>query len=82
MKRYDGDVVQNDECDESGGRYEPAIAATAKSATPPIASRWFMRNSSTGFVAASSSTPMAAPAKTSAIQGKNTKLLKPATGMM
>ena len=81
MKRYDGDVVQNDECGESGGRYEPD-AATAKSATPPIASRWFMRSSSTGFVAASSSTPMAAPAKTSAIQGKKTKLLKPATGTM
>ena len=81
MKRYDGDVVQNDECDESGGRYDP-IAATAKSATPPIASRWFIRNSSTGFVAASSRTPMAAPANTSASQGKKTKLLKPATGVM
>ena len=81
MKRYDGDVVQNDELDESGGKYEPSTAV-AKSAPPPIASRRFMRDSSAGVVAESSSTPIAAPAKTSAIQGKNTKLLNPATGTM
>src|SRR3954466_1289129 len=79
MAKNAGEPPQNSECGYGLGRNEAAYAPIA-STTPATASHLFSRDSPEGVRAASSRTPMHAPANTNPVHGKKQKLEKPDSG--
>src|SRR5262245_41986343 len=80
-KRYAGDVVQKCDAEKTVGKNDATYAARV-TRPPPMAIRRWIRMSDSAVWPASTKTPTHPPAKTSAVHGKKTKLLRPGTGTM